>query len=88
MLKTWAPQNFDGMTTATVTIFTERKELNKAQLANIPCPVKLIHCGNDIAYPLAYAQRFHENLRNADVEVSLVSLPDAVHFGCSTHPNE
>ncbi|KAF8920413.1 Alpha/Beta hydrolase protein [Mucidula mucida] len=87
-LKNWGPKNFDNYNRATILIFNERKALTQAELAKIGCPVKLIQCGNDVAYPMEYMERFHKNMKEAALNVSLSSIPGASHFGCVTNAGE
>ncbi|KAK0220543.1 alpha/beta-hydrolase [Armillaria fumosa] len=62
-----------------------RKEYSKHELSRIRVPVNLVHCLEDIAYPLAYSERFMRQLKEAGVTVSLATIPEAPHFGVVTH---
>ncbi|KAK0193055.1 alpha/beta-hydrolase [Armillaria mellea] len=61
------------------------RRVSKDELSRICVPVKLIHCLEDIAYPLGYSERFMQQLKEAGVTVSLATIPEAPHFGVVTH---
>ncbi|THH19524.1 hypothetical protein EW146_g1663 [Bondarzewia mesenterica] len=70
------------------TFFAKRKQFPPETLARIRCPVLLVHCGNDIAYPVEQAEEVQEALREAGVEVVLKSVPDACQYCIVSHPKE
>ncbi|KAF5379049.1 hypothetical protein D9615_005993 [Tricholomella constricta] len=83
----FSPERFEEFHTATVKFFTERTAHTSATLRRLQCPVKLIQCGGDIAYPLRYAQELLGRLVDAGVDAELETVEDAPHFGSVTHPN-
>lgn len=54
-------------------------------LRRLECPVLLLHCSEDIAYPIGLAEEVRDRMEEAGVEVSLVSLSGAPHYGIVTH---
>ena len=54
-------------------------------LKKITCPVLLVHCSEDVAYPVDLAENVRDRLEEAGVDVSLVSVDEAPHYGTFTH---
>ncbi|KAF7316120.1 AB hydrolase-1 domain-containing protein [Mycena indigotica] len=73
---------------ATVDFFTKRKAQTSAAVSRIICPIKLVHCGADIAYAIEYTQEVRALLRANGVDVQLVEVPGAIHFGNVSNPKE
>ncbi|KIM42221.1 hypothetical protein M413DRAFT_444668 [Hebeloma cylindrosporum] len=66
--------------------FLKRRVIPGKELATINVPVAIIHCSEDIGYPLESAQEIEQSLRQAGVpNVHLHRVPGA-HFGNVTHP--
>ncbi|KAI4516996.1 Alpha/Beta hydrolase protein [Schizophyllum commune] len=87
-VKNWTPKGFNCMYELTVNFFICRSPHPRDALARIRCPVQIIHCEGDIAYPLEYAQELRDHLQAAGVDVRLSSIGrDAPHFGSVTHPD-
>ncbi|TRM62933.1 Alpha/Beta hydrolase protein [Schizophyllum amplum] len=87
-VKNWTPKTFNTMYELTVGFFVSREPHPRETLARIQCPVHIMHCEADIAYPIEYAQQLENNLRAADVDVHLSSIGrQAPHFGSITHPD-
>ncbi|KAJ6468937.1 Alpha/Beta hydrolase protein [Mycena sanguinolenta] len=57
-------------------------------MRNITCPVRLVHCGADIAYDLSTTNQVADHLRTAGVSFDVVEVPGAPHFGATTHPKQ
>ncbi|KAK7029943.1 AB hydrolase-1 domain-containing protein [Favolaschia claudopus] len=51
-------------------------------------PILVVHCSEDIIYPRSSAEELCTLLRRAELDVDLVSLDGAPHFGNATHPDE
>lgn len=88
MTKRWGPERFEEFHSLNVKFFTEAKEQTTSALAKISCPVRLVHCSNDIAYPLDLDEGLFNRLKTAGVDVKLLQVSGATHFGCFTHPKE
>ncbi|KAJ7115621.1 Alpha/Beta hydrolase protein [Mycena crocata] len=84
----WGLDGLDDFRTISVDFFTLRKAYTVDAMRNIVCPVRLIHCGADIAYDLSTTQQVADHLRTAGVKVEVAQIPDAPHFGATTHPKE
>ncbi|KAH7101563.1 alpha/beta-hydrolase [Auriculariales sp. MPI-PUGE-AT-0066] len=86
-LVNWDPQHFDAYEQATLKIFTERKNYSQEELEKLSStPITLVYCLADVAYPSEYMDVFAEQLKEAGVAVRVHSVPNAPHFGCTTHP--
>ncbi|KAH6910703.1 Alpha/Beta hydrolase protein [Coprinopsis sp. MPI-PUGE-AT-0042] len=84
-LAKWTKDKLDDAYTLSVTFFQDRKPHTIEQLGRISCPVSIVHCGADIAYPVEFADELRQRLDQAGVDVQLVSAPGAPHFGTLTH---
>ncbi|KAK0489683.1 alpha/beta-hydrolase [Armillaria luteobubalina] len=84
-LKNVVPAKFEQYERGVIGFLNNRKEYSKDELSQICVPVKLVHCLEDIAYPLGYSERFMRQLKEAGVTVSLATIPEAPHFGVVTH---
>lgn len=87
-MKSWAPENFGAFHTVSVDFFVDRKPHDLAQLRQIECPVHLIHCGGDVAYPLHYVEELRSRLASAGLQPRVSQVKDAPHFGNVTHSEE
>lgn len=87
-LKNWSPERFDEFHTVSVKFFTDRKPHPMSALEKIKCPIRLVHCGDDIAYPLHYVEELRDLLEQANLDVQITIVEDASHFGCVTKPDE
>ncbi len=65
----------------TVHLSNDRPSYTTEELARISCPVKLIHCKGDIAYPVDSTYMFAEVLKKAQVKVDVDLVPDGPHYG-------
>jgi pimeloyl-ACP methyl ester carboxylesterase len=54
----------------------------------IKCPIKLLHCGADIAYAIEYTEEVQKLLQDNGVDVELIEIVGAFHFGNVSHPKE
>ncbi|KAK0494423.1 alpha/beta-hydrolase [Armillaria luteobubalina] len=84
-LKNIVPENSEQFERGMVGFLNNRKEYSKDDLSRICVPVKLVHCLEDIAYPLEYSEMFMRQLKEAGVTVNLATIPEAPHFGVVTH---
>lgn len=67
---------------ATVGMFINRRPPSLSALSRISCPIRLIHCAEDIAYPLSDAQDLELLLRQAGLrDVALHRISSAPHYG-------
>ncbi|KAF5383270.1 hypothetical protein D9615_005060 [Tricholomella constricta] len=84
----WAgsPEILVSCRTICIDWFIERKVFNVEFYAKIKCPITIIHCEEDIGYPLRYAQEFEALLREAGhTEVLLCQVPGP-HFANVVYP--
>lgn len=86
--KNWDNHNLDAYYEVSVGFFIHRKPHPRDTLAKVRCPVLLVHCGGDIAYPFHYATELADALKGAGVDVTVRAIPDACHFGSVTHPKQ
>ncbi|KAF9018683.1 alpha/beta-hydrolase [Hymenopellis radicata] len=80
-VRRWGRGNFDDYEFMTVHLFNNRKAYTPIELGRISCPVKLIHCAGDIAYPANYTYEFAGELKKAQVQVEVSLVPDGPHLG-------
>ncbi|KIY68819.1 alpha/beta-hydrolase [Cylindrobasidium torrendii FP15055 ss-10] len=85
-MKNWTKKNIDSYNVGTVKFFTDRKEHSRETLSKFKFPVHLAHCMDDVAYPLEFTEAFLAQLKDAGVNTTFSTIPDAPHFGCVTHP--
>ncbi|KAK0193059.1 alpha/beta-hydrolase [Armillaria mellea] len=85
ILKKAVPARHEQYERGTMEFLNNRKEYSKDELSQICVPVKLVHCLEDIAYPLGYSERFMGQLKEAGVTVCLATIREAPHFGIVTH---
>lgn len=86
--KNWAGDKIDTLYRISVQFFTRRKRHCRDNLAKIRCPVMLVHCGADVAYSIGHTKEFEASLREVGVDVELLLVPQASHFGNVTHASE
>ncbi|KAF7297503.1 AB hydrolase-1 domain-containing protein [Mycena indigotica] len=85
----WSRERLEDWQVCTVDFFTLRKAYTIEALSKIQCPIRLLHCGADIAYPLETTEEVANRLRIAGVrDVSVQQIAGAPHFGAVTHPRE
>ncbi|TFK75503.1 alpha/beta-hydrolase [Pluteus cervinus] len=78
--RVWGSDSLEECYRATVSWFV-RKPRTQEALAKITCPVRIIHCADDIAYPFELAQELERELREAGVvRVDLKQVPGP-HYG-------
>ncbi|KAJ7441770.1 Alpha/Beta hydrolase protein [Mycena galericulata] len=87
-LKNWGPSKLDEYRIATVDFFIKRTAQTPAAVSKITAPVKLVHCGADIAYAIEYTEEVLKLLQENGVNASIVEVPGAIHFGNVSHPRE
>lgn len=47
----------------------------------ITCPIRLIHCADDVAYPLWYAEHIEVHFRDAGIEDIVLHQVPGAHYG-------
>ncbi|KAJ7638158.1 Alpha/Beta hydrolase protein [Mycena rosella] len=88
MMTQWGLDRLDDFHAVSVDFFTLREAYTEEAMRHIACPVYLLHCAADIAYPIATTKEVAEHLREVGVKVEVGQLADAPHFGAITHPKE
>ncbi|KAJ6488737.1 Alpha/Beta hydrolase protein [Mycena sanguinolenta] len=88
MAAQWGVNSLDDFHSVSVDFFTQREAYTVDAMRNIDCPVRLVHCGADIAYDLSTTNQVADHLRTAGVSVDVVEVPGAPHFGATTHPKQ
>ncbi|KAJ7624262.1 Alpha/Beta hydrolase protein, partial [Mycena polygramma] len=83
----WARvEQLDDFHAITVDFFARRQAHDVAALRRLAkCPVQLVHCAEDVAYPLAATEELAEHLRAAGIEVGVKDIEGAPQFGVVTH---
>ncbi|KIK54232.1 hypothetical protein GYMLUDRAFT_1024069 [Collybiopsis luxurians FD-317 M1] len=84
-LKNWDSDHSIEYTLATYKFVIRRRDYSQDALSWIACPVKLLHGGNNFAYPESYMQELVHNLQQAGVNVSWLTVPNAPHYLCLEH---
>jgi dipeptidyl aminopeptidase/acylaminoacyl peptidase len=69
-----------------VQFLNERKSHSLDALARIRCPVRLIHGEADVAYSVAYSEKFLDNLQEAGLDAVMHIVPDAPQHVSLSHP--
>lgn len=87
-MRNWGPKHLVEYRTATVDFFVRRTPQPPAAIRQIVCPIKLVHCGADIAYALEYSAEVLKLLQVNGADATLVEVPGAFHFGNVSHPKE
>ncbi|KAJ6557950.1 Alpha/Beta hydrolase protein [Mycena capillaripes] len=87
-LKNWGPSHLEEYRIATVDFFTKRTAQPPAAVRKVQCPIKLVHCGADIAYAVEYTEEVLKLLQENGVEAQMVEIPGAIHFGNVSNPKE
>ncbi|KAJ7617345.1 Alpha/Beta hydrolase protein [Roridomyces roridus] len=81
----WFPPHLHAMEIATRKIMTDRPKGLEARLSQIACPVEILRCSADIAYPRELSEEIQTALRSAGVDARLHDVPGAVRWGHVTH---
>ncbi|KAK7044845.1 AB hydrolase-1 domain-containing protein [Favolaschia claudopus] len=87
-LKNWGRNKLDEYRIATIDFFVKRTAQTPAAVRKIRCPIKLIHCGADIAYAVEYTGEVLKLLQDNGVDAQLIEVPGAYHFGNVSNPKE
>ncbi|KAJ6563915.1 Alpha/Beta hydrolase protein [Mycena capillaripes] len=88
MTSQWGVSQLDDFRAVSVDFFTKREAYTVDAMRNIACPVCIVHCGADVAYDISTTNQVADHLRTAGVSVQVVQIPNAPHFGATTHPKE
>lgn len=88
MTSQWGVDQLDDFRSVSVDFFVKREAYTVEAMRNIACPVCIVHCGADIAYDITTTNQVADHLRTAGVSVEVVQIPNAPHFGATTHPKE
>jgi dienelactone hydrolase len=84
----WRPERFEDFHTACVKFLSDRQPYPRSALANIMCPVNMVHCSGDIAYRFAGVEALKNRLEEAGVDVQLNIVKDSSHFGSVAHARQ
>ncbi|KAF8162449.1 Alpha/Beta hydrolase protein [Mycena galopus ATCC 62051] len=87
-LKNWGRTKLIEYRIATVDFFVKRTAQTPANISKIKCPIKLLHCGADIAYAIEYTEEVLKLLQDNGVDAELIEIPGATHFGNVSNPKE
>ncbi|KAJ7359633.1 Alpha/Beta hydrolase protein [Mycena albidolilacea] len=87
-LKNWGKSKLDEYRIATVDFFVKRTAQTATNVRKIKCPIKLLHCGADIAYAIEYTEEVQKLLQDNGVDVELIEIAGAFHFGNVSNPKE
>ncbi|KAH6909419.1 Alpha/Beta hydrolase protein [Coprinopsis sp. MPI-PUGE-AT-0042] len=82
-IDTWSGsrKKLDQSYAACITWFTERREIPSSEFAKIQCPVNVIHCSEDFAYPLETAEGLVQSLKGAGVGQVDIHQVEGPHYG-------
>ncbi|KAJ6545684.1 Alpha/Beta hydrolase protein [Mycena capillaripes] len=89
-IKNWGLEHFDVLRAVNTRFFLNRKPHSQAveTLARVGCPVALVHCSADVAYPRHHAEELLDLMQSAGVDAQLLTIDGAPHFGNITHFEE
>ncbi|KAH6917824.1 Alpha/Beta hydrolase protein [Coprinopsis sp. MPI-PUGE-AT-0042] len=68
-----------------IEFFANRDSYPRDGLRQVECPILLVHCSEDVAYPIELAKEVEERMEEAGLDVSFVSVDGAPHYGTFTH---
>ncbi|KAJ7082335.1 Alpha/Beta hydrolase protein [Mycena epipterygia] len=84
----WGREELGVLHVVGVKFIVDRVPPSVSMLSRIRCPIALIHCSDDIAYPLSDSEELLELLHSAGLNATLQCIDGAPHFGNLTHPEE
>ncbi|KAF7351874.1 AB hydrolase-1 domain-containing protein [Mycena venus] len=87
-IRNWAPEHYDVFHAVTVKFFSNRPPHPAVSLARIECPVALVHCSEDIAYPIHHAKELLALMQSAGLNPQFLTIDEAPHYGIITHSEE
>ncbi|KAJ6564091.1 Alpha/Beta hydrolase protein [Mycena capillaripes] len=87
-IRNWAPEHFDHFHAVTTKFYTNREPHSVETLATVGCPVALVHCSEDIAYPIHHAEELLKLMQSAGLDAQLLTVDGAPHYGNVTHIEE
>ncbi|KAJ7862991.1 Alpha/Beta hydrolase protein [Mycena leptocephala] len=67
-MRNWAYENLGAAYIVTVKFFVNRTPHSIEELARIRCPVALVHCSADVAYPIKYTEAVQDLLYRAGID--------------------
>ena len=85
-LRNWSYDHLEEFHTISVNFFTDREPHTVDTVKEVQCPIHLIHCAEDIAYPVQFVQELHQLLEDAGLDVKTSTVPDAAHSGMMLDP--
>ncbi|KAJ7120267.1 hypothetical protein C8R44DRAFT_877706 [Mycena epipterygia] len=71
-----------------VKFFLNREPYSVTKLSRVRCPIILVHCSEDVAYPINYSEELLDLLHSAALDAKIYSIDGAPHFGNVTHSKE
>ncbi|KAF8237372.1 alpha/beta-hydrolase [Tricholoma matsutake] len=81
------PEKLANSYATSVSWFINRRPLSRRALSKqIKCPIRLIHCSDDIAYPLQHARGVEARLRDAGITDVVLHQVPGPHYGHLTNP--
>lgn len=88
--RNWGADMLDVSHRICVEFFVKRKRQSDETLSRLKkCPIKMIYCTGDIAYPVESVREVFTTLQAVGVEdVDLVEIEGGSHFGNLTHFRE
>ncbi|KAJ7080690.1 Alpha/Beta hydrolase protein [Mycena epipterygia] len=87
-MRNWGPDHFGVFHAVSVRFFLDHAPRPVAELSRVQCPITLLHCDEDIAYPLAHCEELLQLLLHADLDANIQIVHGAPHFGNVTHYKE
>ncbi|KAJ6487739.1 Alpha/Beta hydrolase protein, partial [Mycena sanguinolenta] len=85
-IKNWGPKNLVEYRIATLDFFTKREAQAPENVRKIKCPIKLLHCGADVAYDEESTHEVLKLMQDNGVNAELLVIEGADHFGNVSNP--
>lgn len=82
------PGRLEELRAASVTFFVSGQPHAASEFKRVKCPIHLVHCGGDIAYPLEGVEEIQSLFEEVGKSVQVTQVPEAPHFGPVTHREE
>ncbi|KAJ7120269.1 alpha/beta-hydrolase [Mycena epipterygia] len=87
-IRNWGSGNHDIMHIVSVKFFLNRELYSVSTLSRVRCLIVLVHCSEDVAYPINYSEELLDLLHSAALDAKIHSIDGAPHFGNITHSKE